>query len=602
MTETIYKTIQDANSVLNSIVWGTPILCLIIFTGIFYTIKTRALQIRKFPEVLKNTINSIFDKGNNNPNEKNVITRFQALSTALAATIGTGNIAGVSTAIVVGGPGSIFWMWVCAILGMITHFAEVVLGIYFRKKDNNGYSGGPMYYLEYGLGEKHNHKFLGKTLAILFATFTFIASFGTGNMTQINSISDALNTNFSIPNIYTGIFLAIVATLVIIGGISRIGKVAEKIVPAMSVFYIIIGLIIVIANIKQVPYVFYSIFSSAFNTKAIAGGVFGYIFKRAMTYGFKRGAFSNEAGLGSSVIAHTASNVKEPVEQGMWGIFEVFFDTIVVCTFTALIILSTTMPLKNYNDQIKNLTIEEQIVSIDNSNSIDNEYVHLINNDIKNTQIKVDSNNNAVVYEDIPDTLLSENHNIEFIEINAYGKTYFVEAQSTDDNTENDYYFGNVLKLKLNPIKVNNQIQYDENNNPKFDSLHIEKVNGVSLVTLAVSSKLSHIAGKVLAIAISLFAFSTTLGWSYYGTKAIEYLGGKNATIVYKILFIIFIIIGATMNLNLAWDIADTMNGLMTIPNLIGILLLSGTVMSIVKNYNKRLDGENINEDISYFK
>lgn len=598
MLENLYKSIQDINSVINGIVWGTPILCLIIFTGIFYTFKTHAFQITHFPHVIKNTINSIFNKDSNSSNEKNVITRFQALSTALAATIGTGNIAGVSTAIVVGGPGSIFWMWICAILGMITHFAEVVLGIYFRKKDgDNGYNGGPMYYLKYGLGEKMNHKSLGNILAILFATFTFITSFGTGNMTQINSISDALNTNFNIPNIYTGLFLAIIATLVIIGGISRIGKVAEKIVPAMSIFYILVGLIIVISNIEQVPYVFHSIFYSAFNKKAIAGGVFGYVFKRAMTYGFKRGAFSNEAGLGSSVIAHTASNVKEPVEQGMWGIFEVFFDTIIVCTFTALIILSTTMPLKGYNDAIRDLTIDEQIVYINPAND---DKVHLVNNDYTSTQINVDSKNNAKVYEDLEN--ISNDSNTEFIEINAYGKTYFVEAQSDSEQNENDFHFGNVLKLKLNPVTVNNQIQYDENNNPKIDSLHIEKLNGVSLVTLAVSSRLSHIAGKILAIAISLFAFSTTLGWSYYGTKAIEYLGGKKATIIYKILFIIFIIIGSTMNLNLAWDIADTMNGLMTIPNLIGVLLLSNTVINIVNNYNKRIDGENIDKDISYFK
>lgn len=597
MLENIYQTIQNGNAVVNNIVWGTPILCLIMFTGIFYTIRTRAFQITHFPQVIKNTINSIFNKDSNSTNEKNVITRFQALSTALAATIGTGNIAGVSTAIVVGGPGSIFWMWICAILGMITHFAEVVLGIYFRKKDgDNGYSGGPMYYLEYGLGEKMNHKHIGKILAVLFATFTFITSFGTGNMTQVNSISDALKTNFNIPNLYTGLFLATIATLVILGGISRIGKVAEKIVPAMSIFYIIIGLIIVISNIEQVPYVFQSIFSSAFNKKAIAGGVFGYIFKRAMTYGFKRGAFSNEAGLGSSVIAHTASNVKEPVEQGMWGIFEVFFDTIIVCTFTALIVLSTTMPLNSYNDQIRNLTIDEQIVYINESNNIK---THLVNNDYTATQIKVDSKNNAKIYND--SNLIAQDSNNEFIEINAYGKTYFVEAKSESDRNENDYHFGNVLKMKLNPVLVNNKVQYDENNIPIFDSLHIEKVNGVSLVTLAVSSKLSHVAGKILAIAISLFAFSTTLGWSYYGTKAIEYLGGKNATVVYKVLFIIFIIIGSTMNLNLAWDIADTMNGLMTIPNLIGVLLLSNTVIKIVNNYNKRVKGENIEKDISYF-
>ena len=599
MLNDFLSNLAHYNGIVNGIVWGVPMLCLILGVGVFYSIRTKFFQVTHAKEVYDNTIKGIINSAKDKKSAKekvNVLSQFQALSTALASTIGTGNIAGVSTAIMIGGPGSIFWMWICAIFGMGTHFAEVVLGLYYRNYDKElGYSGGPMYYLENGIGNDLGFKKLGKALAIMFALFTFIATFGIGNMTQVNSIADALKTNFGIPNIVVGAVIACVSAIIIFGGISRIGEVTEKLVPFMAVFYVIIGLIIVIMNIQYVPQGFLSIFTGAFNTSAIAGGVFGTIIKRAITYGFKRGAFSNEAGLGSSVIAHSASNEKEPVKQGLWGIFEVFFDTIIVCTFTSLIILSSTINAPSLHEGLSNLTSEETIVCINESVKDENGNVRLVDNDFYQMPIKLDSSNNARVHSEKP----QDGKN--YIEIKAYDKTYYVEALEEKDTNDNSYFFGNVLKIKANPIHyTNTDIMRDEQGNPVIDSIHVENVNGVSLVTLAVSNKLSHVAGKILAIAITLFAFSTVLGWSYYGSKTIEYLFGKSSIIVYRVLYIFFIVLGSTISLNLVWDISDTFNGLMALPNLIGVLLLSGKVMQIIKNYHDRKKGKNVEPMTSY--
>ena len=598
--ENIFKTIESVNAIVNGYVWGVPMLCLILFTGMFYTIRTKAFQITHAKDVYDNTIHGLFvKKDKTNEKQKNVISQFQALTTALAATIGTGNIAGVSTAIFVGGPGAVFWMWVCAIFGMMTHYAEITLGLYFREKTDNGYKGGAMYYLEHGVGGRLGLKTFGKILAVAFALFAFIASFGIGNMTQVNSISEALKANFGAPSLITGLILALIATLVIMGGITRIGQVTEKVVPAMSLFYIMVGLVICVSNYRHIPSVFKMIFTSAISMKAIYGGVFGTILKRAMTYGFKRGAFSNEAGLGTSVFAHTASDVKEPVKQGMWGIFEVFFDTIIVCTFTALIVLSSSITSDTLQNRLQNLDINEQIVSISDNINADNTR-NIVNSEVYHMPIKLDLNNNALLYTEIPD------QNKNYMTVTAYGKQYYVEALDENDkaNTENDFFFGNALRVYANPVKLVNgdNLMDDETGEPKIDSIHIEKINGASLVTLAVSSKLSHIAGKLLAIAITLFAFSTVLGWSYYGTKSAEYLFGNIGAIIYKLLFIAFIVVGSVMNLNLVWDISDTLNGLMALPNLIGVVLLSGTLVSITKNYYDRKKGLQVKEDISFFQ
>ncbi|MGN0674489.1 MAG: alanine/glycine:cation symporter family protein, partial [Oscillospiraceae bacterium] len=360
------KAVESINGAVNGFVWGIPMLVLIISTGIYMTVRTHFFQVTKIKHWSNETFLAIFKKKSvTKTKDKKAISQFQALATALAATIGTGNIAGVATAIAVGGPGAVFWMWLSAFFGMMTNYSENVLGIYFRKKNVNGeWSGGAMYYLQEGLKDRKGIRHLAKPLAILFSIFCVLASFGIGNMTQVNSISSAMKSNFNVPTIITGIVLAAIAALVIVGGIKRIASVTEKLVPFMALFYIIGCLIIFVSNYKQIPYVFSSIFSNAFNFGAVAGGIGGYIIKRAVTMGFKRGVFSNEAGLGSSVMVHSASDVKEPVVQGMWGIFEVFFDTIIVCTLTAFVLLSSPAESKTFDEAMQSISTEAQYFEI----------------------------------------------------------------------------------------------------------------------------------------------------------------------------------------------------------------------------------------------
>lgn len=475
--------IEKINSAVNDVVWGPPMLILMGVVGILMTILTKFFQISHFGHWMKNTIGGIFRKKHVTAHtEDKSISQFQSLCTALAATVGTGNIVGVAGAIAAGGPGAVFWMWVIAFFGMMTNYSENVLGIYYRKKNEAGeWSGGAMYYLQNGLGSKKGCKEIATFLAVLFSIFCFLASFGIGNMTQVNSISSNVKKAFGIPKPVIGIILVIAVGLVVIGGLKRIAAVTEKIVPFMVVLYIIGAIVIIVTHITDVPDIFASIFKSAFGMKAVGGGIVGFGIKQAVVLGMKRGVFSNEAGLGSSVMVHSNSNVKEPVVQGMWGIFEVFTDTIIVCTLTAVSILA--------------------------SGDIDLATGQVVSG--------VDSNN-----------LASE----------AFGKM-----------------FGTVGEM-------------------------------------------------FIAIAILLFAFSTVLGWSHYGSKACEYLFGLKATYVYKVIFTIAVFGGAVMGQNLAWDIADTLNGLMAIPNLIGVLTLSGTVAAITANYIKRhLKNEEITPMLSAY-
>lgn len=570
----IVEAITSVNSAVNGVVWGIPMLVLIIATGIYMTVRTKFFQITRIKHWSEETFLAIFKKKSvTKTKEKKAISQFQALSTALAATIGTGNIAGVATAIAVGGPGAVFWMWLSAFFGMMTNFSENVLGIYFRKKNDNGeWSGGAMYYINEGLKNKKGIGVIAKPLAVLFSCFCVLASFGIGNMTQVNSISSAMLSNFGIPAIVTGIVLAIIAGLVIVGGIKRITSVTEKLVPFMALFYIVGCLIIFFSNFKQIPYVFSSIFSNAFNFSAVAGGVGGYIIKRAVTMGFKRGVFSNEAGLGSSVMVHSASDVKEPVIQGMWGIFEVFFDTIIVCTLTAFVLLSSPANSKTFDEAMQSISTEPQYFEIHTASGGD-------------TVSLIDDNVNPL-YKLAPADA-AEGAYTEYKAKTAYGQELTLKFMNEDSATgESDFTFANVMEVKgIQAKDANGNLLTDENGNPVIESVEITEVNGVPLVTYAFSLRLGSFAGKLLAIAILLFAFSTVLGWSFYGTKALEYLFGTKATIIYKIIFVLFVIVGCTMNLQLAWDIADTLNGLMAIPNLIGVLLLSGTVIAITKNY-----------------
>ncbi len=485
------ETIARINGAVNDFVWGVPVLTLLIATGVLMTVVTRVFQVTHFGHWMKHTIGSIFKKHvSGHTDDSGSISQFQALCTALAATVGVGNIAGVATAIVSGGPGSIFWMWLAAFVGMMTNYSENVLGIYYRRRNAKGeWSGGAMYYLQDGLGGYRGCKKLGSVLAVLFSLFAVLASFGIGNMSQVNTISSNMLSAFSIPTWVTGVVLLALAGLVIVGGLQRIASVTEKIVPFMVVVYIVGALVIIFANASRIGAAFGAIFSFAFGFRAVAGGAVGYAVKMAVTWGFKRGVFSNEAGLGSSVMVHSSSNVKEPVLQGMWGIFEVFADTWVVCTMTALVILTSGL---------------------------------------------VDLQTGAMLTDAMKSVLVAE----------------------------------------------------------------------------AFSTVFGRFGAMFIAVAILLFAFSTVLGWSYYGSKSWEYLVGKlsgnpvlgtKSTIVYKVVFVAFIAVGATMSLDLAWDISDTFNGLMSIPNLIGVITLSPLVARITRNYVRRvLHGRNDAPILSY--
>jgi len=452
-----------------------------------------------------------------------------------------------------------------------------VLGIYFRKKNKDGeWSGGSMYYIEEGLKDKKVIGKFAKPLSIAFAVFCVLASFGIGNMTQVNSISSAMESTFNIPTVTTGIVLAVITALVIFGGIKRIGKVTEKLVPFMALMYIVGALIIFFMNFRQIPYVFSSIFSNAFSFLSIAGGVGGYAIKRAVTMGFKRGIFSNEAGLGSSVMIHCASDVKEPVVQGMWGIFEVFIDTIIVCTLTAFVLLSSTSDALTMEEALSNVSTSTQYFRIYDGKNYSGD-INLID-DVANESIVIADKNTSQKDMGVPLKIRTK-----------YGQELIVDTIRTDKKSENDYIYTNVMAIKGIPkTDTNGKVQNDANGNPIIKLVSIAPVNGVPLVGYAFSQHFGQFADVLLAIAILLFAFSTVLGWSFYGTKAIEYIFGTKSTIIYKVVFVSVIIVGATMNLQLVWDIADTLNALMAIPNLIGVLFLSGIVIKITKNYTAR--------------
>ena len=467
------ESITRINSAINNVVWGWPALILLGFVGVLMTCLTKFFQLSHIGHWMKNTIGAIFkDKHVTGHTQDRTISQFQSLCTALAATVGTGNIVGVAGAIAVGGPGAVFWMWLIAFFGMMTNYSENVLGILFRRKDAQGeWHGGAMYYLRDGLGSKKGCKTIGAVLASLFSFFCLLASFGIGNMSQVNSIVSNVHTAFGIPTIATGIFLLVAVGAVILGGLKRVANITEKLVPFMVILYLLGTLVIICMHITAIPAVFVAIFKGAFSLKSATGGVVGAGIATAMKMGFKRGVFSNEAGLGSSVMVHSSSNVKEPVRQGMWGIFEVFADTIVVCTLTALSILTSGL------------------VDLD---------------------------------------------------------TGMLTAAG-------------------------------------------EAVGSNSLMSESFRMVFGPAGSAFVAIAILLFAYSTVLGWSHYGATACRFLLGDKAVIPYRILFCIIVLAGSVMKAQLAWDISDTFNGLMMIPNLVGVLALSPMVARCTKNYVDRI-------------
>lgn len=464
------EIISRLNSVINGMVWGLPMMILIVGTGLYFSIRTNFMQFRKFGYAMKNTIGKAFKR--ETVRDKGAISPIQAVTTALAATVGTGNIAGVAGAISLGGPGAVFWMWVSALVGMITKYSEVLLAVKFRERNSRGdYVGGPMYYITNGLG-KH-----WKWLAVLFSLFGAIAAFGIGNMAQVNTVADSVVTlvgEFStnpvvsdsradiLIRLVVGFIIASVAALVLLGGVKRIGAVTEKLVPLMSIIYLTAVLVVVFVNAGSILPAFKTIFVCAFKPDAVLGGAVGIGIMQAVKRGVGRGVFSNEAGLGSAPIAHATTSETDPVKQGLFGIFEVFADTIVMCSLTALAILVSGCRI-------------------------------------------------------------------------PYGVSSGAELT-------------------------------------------------ISAFTLTFGGKL---AGLIVTVCIALFATATVLSWSLYGCRCAEYMLGTKAITPYKFIFIVFIIIGASMDLSLVWDISDTLNGLMAIPNLIALLGLSEIVVKATREHFK---------------
>ena len=459
------NVISEVNSTINGFVWGLPMMVLILGVGVYLSARCGFPQFSHFGHIMKNTLGKAFEK---KETAKGSVSPFKAMCTALAASIGTGNIAGVSGAIAIGGPGAIFWMWISAILGMCTKFAEVTLAINYRERNKDGdWVGGPMYYITKGLGKNW------KWLASLFAVFGALAAFGIGNMTQINTIAGTINTAIGgfIPTTeheqkiiawFVAIICALICAFVLLGGIQRLADVCSLLVPVMAVIYVAAALIVIVANIGGIPTALAAIVKGAFNPASVAGGLAGVGIKTALTKGVGRGIFSNEAGLGSAPIAHAAADVDHPVKQGIYGVFEVFMDTIVVCTMTALVVL--------------------------------------LGVGVQNIEYGTDIGANLTI----------------------------MGFQSV---------FGGALP------------------------------------------------GVAVAICLSLFALSTVLAWALYGTRCIEYLFGYKAVRVYQIIFCLFACIAGTVKLDLAWAVADTLNGLMAIPNLVGLAFLSPVVVKLTKEY-----------------
>jgi len=446
----IIAILDNFSKLIHDFVGGPVLIAAILTTGIYLTVRSKFLQVRCFNLVLKETVFSIFQSEKSGKGE---MSPFQALTTALAATIGTGNIAGVATAITLGGPGAIFWMWVSAFFGMVTKYAEVVLAVHYRKKSQNGMVvGGPMYFLEYGLKKRF--------LAVMFALFGSLAAFGIGNMVQANSAADAVRQVFNIPPLVTGIALSIATALVILGGIHRVAALTAKLVPLMSAFYVMGAFIILLRFADQIPGAFAAIIGNAFTGSAAVGGFAGAGVLQAFRFGVARGIFTNEAGLGSASIAHAAAKTDHPARQGLWGIFEVFFDTHLVCTITAITILVT--------------------------------------------------------------------------------------------------------------------------------GVWIEGLEGASLTAAAFSRGLPGVGGYIVALSLIFFAFSTLVAWSFYGEKCYEYLAGTGSVILYRVIWILLIPVGAMGGLRTVWALADTLNGLMAIPNLIGLWGLSGVIVRLTWEFFRR--------------
>lgn len=504
-------------------------LALMLFTGVSLTLRTGFFQIRKFPTILKSTVFSKSEKDGE-------ITPFAAMCQALAATLGTGNIAGVSTAVAIGGAGAVFWMWISAIFGMMTGFAENVLGILYRKRENGVLKGGAMYYIRDGLAENPKTRPFSRPLSLMYALLCVVSGFGMGNAAQMNSAAEAMKSGFSIPPLVTGIVLATLAAFIVFGGAKRISAVSAKIVPLMSGFYIIGCLYILIRNAGEIPEVFESIFKSAFGLSQVGGGLAGAAVKTAISMGFKRGVFSNEAGLGTSVFAHTASGIKSPLVCGMWSVFEIFFDTIVMCSLTAFTLMASPCRAPLYCDALSTVSGEATFFRITDSDKLITDGIALP--------------------EELPCVTID-------------GEQIIAEVKMSGICYSNLFTVTGIEK------------------GGRVVSAEIEPVCGVGLAEYAFTGSFGKIAGGILAVLVMLFAFSTVLGWSYFGSEAVEFLCGARFRKPFCVVFIVFSVIGAVVNMRFAWGIADLLNGLMAIPNLTAVLILSGKAVKTARGYSE---------------
>lgn len=537
------ETLGEILKEVDEFVWGPAMLILLVGTGVFLTIRTRCLAWRNLWYALKVTLSKESRKTEKGSGD---VSPFSALTTALAATIGTGNIVGVATAMVSGGPGALVWMWFSALFGMTSKFSECMLSIKYREVNENGeMSGGPMYTMKKAIKSKR----LGSILGWMFALFAVLASFGIGNLTQGNSISTALNATFSVPFWITGLIVAVLVLIIIVGGITSISKISQVIVPLMAVFYVISALIVIIGNIENLPLGIVQIFKMAFSAKAVTGGALGTIIAsmaRGMRFGVARGCFSNEAGMGSAAISAAAAVTDSPVKQGYINMTGTFWDTIVVCTVTGLCIASSGM-LGAREQQNGTYKYENNIIEInDNCYDVVSDYgkEELILKDNKNTLVLKPYENESMTSGSL-DTLIG----------------------GWRDKDGNVYTFC-------------------ENNICTKETLLI----GSSLTIAAFETVLGKMGGCIVSIGIVLFAFSTILGWEYNGEKAFEYLFGTSKyNIAYRIVFALMVYVGATISLNIVWSFSDIANALMAIPNLICLLLLSREISEDMRNFQKAI-------------
>lgn len=554
------STFSDILVKIDDFVWGPVMLVLLVGTGIFLTIRTHALCWRNLPYALK----SVLSKEARQKKGEGDVSPFSALMTALAATIGTGNIVGVATAMVSGGPGALVWMWISAAFGLTSKFSECMLAIKYREVNEKGeMSGGPMYTMKKGFKNKK----LGAALGWLFALFAVIASFGIGNLTQGNSISSALNATFGVPTWITGIIITILAMLIILGGIKSISKVSQVVVPVMALFYIVAGIIIILGNIRNIPAGVAMIFKMAFSVQAVGGGLCGSLvasMMNAMRFGVARGVFSNEAGMGSAAITAAAASTNDPVRQGYINMTGTFWDTIVVCTITGLCIassgvLGTTDTSATgtyaYEAEAETGADSQLTLSLDDGKTVSNK-MYMVS----------DFGYDETAQAQTMDLALGK----EKLSLTREGRTEGAVDEANPelagtwkDKSGNEYIFSEDGKLEYRELVV-----------------------GSALTIAAFKTILGTPGAWLVCIAIALFAFSTILGWEYHGEKAFEYLFNTHKyNIVYRVIFSLVVYLGATTTLKIAWNFSDIANALMAIPNLICMIALSGVIVEEMNRY-----------------